>query len=131
MTKRPVQEVLDQALSELEPKQLGEGGDLSSDLEPQLNLPKPFRYRTIGLPMVRWYDPSQLIRTAVDVVISTIFGRSADYRLMEALALPSKDEDVFGEGSLPPDADGIYDYSDKNAMWIDYIADTGDGWDST
>src|SRR5205814_9885298 len=30
-----------------------------------------------------------------------------------------------------PDADGIYDYSLGQTMWLDYIADTGDGWDST
>ena len=35
--------------------------------------------------MVGWYDPPQLLRTAGQVVTSTIFGRHADYRLIEAL----------------------------------------------
>src|SRR5437660_7388591 len=30
--------------------------------------------------MVGWYDPGQLVRTAIDVGVSTIFGRNADYR---------------------------------------------------
>lgn len=81
--------------------------------------------------MVAWYDPRQLARTGVNVAVSTIFGRNADYRITEALVLPSQD-DVFGdEAGEPADADGIYDYSTGKEMWIDYVADTGDGWNST
>ena len=36
--------------------------------------------------MVGWYDPDQLARTAGEVIVSTIFGRHADHRLIEALA---------------------------------------------
>ncbi len=83
-------------------------------------------------PMVGWYDPRQLARTAVDVAVSTIFGRHADYRVTEALFAPNEDDDVFGdEAGLPSDADGIYDYSSSQTLWLDYIADTGDGWHST
>src|SRR5438105_7223182 len=82
-------------------------------------------------PMVGWYDPRQLARTGVKVAVSTIFGRHSDYRMMEALVPPSKDK-IFGdEAGEPPDEDGIYDYSSGETMWLDYIADTGDGWDST
>src|SRR5262249_49298614 len=35
--------------------------------------------------MVGWYDPIQLLKTARDVFISTIFGRHADSRLTQAL----------------------------------------------
>ena len=83
-------------------------------------------------PMVAWYDPRQLARTAVEVVVSTIFGRHSDYRITEALVPPDENDDVFGdEAGAPPDADGIYDYSLGQTMWLDYISDTGDGWDST
>ncbi len=82
-------------------------------------------------PMVGWYDPGQLAQTAGKVAVSTIFGRHADYRITEALVPPSKDK-VFGdEAGEPADADGIYDYTGVDTIWIDYIADTGDGWDST
>ena len=40
------------------------------------------------LPMVGWYDPFQLAQTGVDVLVSTIFGRYADYRLVEASVPP-------------------------------------------
>ena len=47
-------------------------------------------------PMVGWYDPRQLARTAVEVAVSTIFGRHADYRITEALVPPDENDDVFG-----------------------------------
>jgi hypothetical protein len=40
--------------------------------------------------MVGWYDPIQLGRTAVEVLLSTIFGRHADKRIMQALADPGE-----------------------------------------
>src|SRR2546421_10750364 len=98
-----------------------EGVDVMSDNK------EPVRH-----PMVGWYDPGQLARTAVDVAVSTIFGRSADYRITEALIAPSADDDVFGdEAGAPPNSDGVFDYSDGNEMWLDFIADSGDGWNST
>ncbi len=71
------------------------------------------------MPMVRWYDPLQLIRTGMEVAASTLFGRHGDFRLLEALAAPEISVD---------------DYSSVGAdesMWIDYVADVGDGWNST
>ncbi len=72
--------------------------------------------------MVGWFDPGPLLVTGFDVAISTLFGRHSDYRLLEALAAGSSDE--------------IYDYSrlgeiPRDELWLDYIADTGDGWNST
>ena len=37
-------------------------------------------------PMVSWYDPAELMRSARDVFISTVLGRHSDRRLLEALA---------------------------------------------
>lgn len=75
--------------------------------------------------MVGWYDPPQLLRTAGQVVISTIFGNHADYRLIEALYddpedLPKKDPAHF-----------IIDYSHHKEFWLDYVADLGEGWNPT
>lgn len=80
-------------------------------------------------PMVGWYDPGQLAQTAVQVAISTIFGRNADFRNTEALATPEPDDG--GRLALEPTSEGFFDYSGTESMWIDYVADTGDGWDST
>lgn len=74
------------------------------------------------MKMVEWYSPSQLFKTAQKVVVSTMFGRHADYRLLEAIARGSSK---------------FYDYTKdedgqpRDQIWIDYVADTGDGWDST
>lgn len=73
--------------------------------------------------MVGWFDPGPLISTAMDVIVSTMFGRHSDYRLLEALATSHQEDD--------------FDYTrDENGeprqdIWVDYVADTGDGWDST
>lgn len=87
------------------------------------------------LPMVGWYDPRQLIQTSVKVTTSTIFGRHSDHRLVEAM----------GSGD---DKIGFFDYTyyyedngkeicrpdktrPRDSIWIDYVGDVGDGWNST
>ena len=73
--------------------------------------------------MVGWYNPGQLLKTAGDVVVSTIFGRHADQRLIEALF-----DDPRGQNPT----DLFEDYSkNHNELWLDYVADLGDGWNST
>lgn len=81
--------------------------------------PPPDRRR----PMVGWFDPGPLVTTAFDVVVSTIFGRHSDYRLLEALA--TADQEPFFDYTL--DEAG----QPRDGLWIDYVADTGDGWNST
>lgn len=98
-----------------------------------VNLTPPAAAPFKQLPMVGWYDPRQLIRTGLQVAISTIFGRHSDRRLVEALA------------SGRPE---IYDYTvhyrddgrdlcemdkerPREEIWIDYVADLGEGWNST
>lgn len=72
--------------------------------------------------MVGWYNPRQLARTGFEVFVSTIFGKHADRRLLQAATNP-----------LP--ADFFYDFNkgfeNTDEFWIDYIADVGDGFDST
>ncbi|MBI3304571.1 MAG: metallophosphoesterase [Deltaproteobacteria bacterium] len=65
--------------------------------------------------MVGWYDIRKLGKTAVDVAISAILGMRADYRLLEAL-----------EAEQP-----VFPYDNQRDIWIDYVADTGDGWNPT
>ncbi len=72
--------------------------------------------------MVGWYDPKQLGKTAVEVLLSTIFGRHADKRIMQALADPgSLTDKCYYE---------VVGKSDKE-YWFDYISDVGDGFNST
>lgn len=74
--------------------------------------------------MVGWYDPGQLARTAIQVAISTIFGRNSDRRLFESIA---KKADVGTNDG--PDLD-VSD-TEGNEFWFDYVADVGDGFNST
>jgi hypothetical protein len=67
--------------------------------------------------MTGWYDPSVLARTAAMLFTANLFGRHSDHRLIEAL------------GSQPQD---VCDYRDRDGdLWIDYVADLGDGWNPT
>ncbi len=67
-------------------------------------------------PMVGWFDPSQLLQTATQVVVSTAFADNSDRRILDA---------VMHHHAEP------CDYSTLDEIWIDYVADTGDGWNST
>jgi hypothetical protein len=71
--------------------------------------------------MVRWYHPPNLVRTGIDVLLSTLFGRHSDPRLLEALN--PKNGSTFYDYSSRADVDGRF--------WLDYAADTGDGWNPT
>jgi hypothetical protein len=64
--------------------------------------------------MVRWLDPHQLVDTAVRVLLSGVFSSYADNRELQAL-----------EPAEVPDRSGQAD------LWLDYVADLGDGWNST
>jgi len=67
--------------------------------------------------MVGWFDPGPLLATGLKVLVSTLFGRHSDYRLLEALAAGGSHE--------------VHDFSNEDELWLDHIADTGDGWNST
>ncbi|GBC78210.1 hypothetical protein HRbin08_01697 [bacterium HR08] len=66
--------------------------------------------------MVHWYDPGQLVKTGIQVLASIIWGSRADARII--LAGLREEQELF-------------DYSDRRELWIDYVADLGDGWNAT
>ncbi|AUX41567.1 hypothetical protein SOCE26_029880 [Sorangium cellulosum] len=71
-------------------------------------------------PMTSWYSPFQLARSALDMAISGLMGARGDFRLLEAIA-----------GPQPP-----FDYAtregvERDELWLDYVADTGDGFNPT
>ena len=79
--------------------------------------PRPTDASDLGFvrrPMVRWFDPHQLIDTAVRVLLSGVFSSYADSREVQAR-----------EPSEVPDRSAHED------LWLDYVADLGDGWNST
>jgi hypothetical protein len=97
---------------------------------PRTNRPKEAQ------PMVGWFDPRQLMSTGIEVAVSTVLGRHSDHRLIEAVIAPKhdppydytrhyKEPDTY-EKLVPDEVRG-----ERREIWIDYVADTGDGWDST
>jgi len=74
--------------------------------------------------MVSWYDPTELMRSARDVFISTVLGRHSDRRLLEALG--SLDEPKPFDCTMEPLPWG----GPGEPFWLDYLADTGDGFNS-
>ncbi len=85
------------------------------------------------LKMVGWYDPLQLVQTGIRVAISTIFGRYSDHRLVEALA--SSAHEIYDYTCHYRENDQGLCERDTNrrreSIWIDYVGDVGDGWNST
>lgn len=63
----------------------------------------------------RWLDPALLVRSGVQSVVSSAFGRFADRREMEA-------------GIEQPVFDAL---AERDEVWLDFLADTGDGWPAT
>lgn len=66
---------------------------------------------------VSWFDTRQLLATGSQSLAATIVGSMSGRReLMAALEHASSK---------------AFDYSGREELWLDYIADTGDGWNAT
>jgi hypothetical protein len=66
-------------------------------------------------PEVRWLTPSLLAKSGVEVVVSGTFGKFADKREIQTA-----------------DQSGLtYAAGADGDLWIDYLSDTGDGWNAT
>ncbi len=79
-------------------------------------------------PMVRWFQPTQLIRTGLGAVVSGIFGSFADRREMQAaLHAAGPGATIGGRLMTTP----YYLFPPGRERWIDFVADIGDGWRST
>jgi hypothetical protein len=64
-------------------------------------------------PAVRWLSPGLLAKSGVEVVVSGTFGKFADKRELQQEPQPGMDYAAAGE------------------LWVDYLSDTGDGFDAT
>ncbi len=85
---------------------------------------KEYRY------MVHWFSPAVLVKTLEKVLPSTLFARYADRRLVHAaLDSPIDEEKLVEERCGGPG--GICGEKDQAEIWVDYVADLGDGFDST
>jgi hypothetical protein len=71
-------------------------------------------------PMVNWFEPRMLFQTGLRSVVSSLFGNYADRRETEAALSPVSQEEW-----------DYYKTEYKDEIWMDYIGDTGDGFNST
>ena len=91
----------------------------------QLQNQKPEEYKMAK--MVRWFVPSVLFRAGIEAVVSSLFGNYADRSETQAALDIS-----VGTGNDLYANDVLFDYSDhEGEFWFDFIADTGDGFNST
>jgi len=95
----------------------------SSDLPPGQKrdncpgLPEDFNLSEYTrLPMTDWFSVGVLLSTGIRDLLSQIFAAYADRRATIAALRPAKTYD---------------DLADRDALWFDYVADVGDGWNST
>jgi hypothetical protein len=65
--------------------------------------------------MVEWLSPRELLNAWLRVGLSSVFGAYADKRELQG---------------VQPLGDAL-DYSDREELWIDYVADVADGFDAT
>src|SRR5438552_1769939 len=80
--------------------------------------------------MVHWFNPTVLLQTAKRVLDSTQFAQYADRRLVHAaLDVPMKRWTILKEcfGGKK----GVCRRRKQPEIWLDYVADLGDGFDST
>jgi hypothetical protein len=75
--------------------------------------------------MVKWFSPRVLLESAKQCIISTLFGSQADRRLIHAALdeLKTSNHEIDLTHGVKIDENG--------ELWFDYVADTGDGFDST
>src|ERR1700733_7325446 len=66
-------------------------------------------------PPVQWFSPPTLARAAAKVILAAAFGDYLDKREMQG----TLGDAIF---AIDPDADDL---------WFDFVADTGDGFNST
>ena len=97
----------------------GEPAEISPDKKrPDCpGLPGDFDLATYtGQSMTDWFSIGVLLSTGVRDLLSKVFAVYADRRATIAALRPAKT---------------FRDLADREEMWLDYVADLGDGWNST
>ncbi len=78
------------------------------------------------LPMVGWFDPGQLIQTGLKSLFSLVVGERSDRRIIQALAASRQEFYDCSTVTRAHDS-GMA----REELWVDYVCDTGDGWNPT
>lgn len=105
--------------------------------DPRVSLQELQKYPT----MTSWFRPDLLAKLLWRVVVSDLFGQYADRRLIVAALDPvSPDEFAKRAQQFVPEAPfedpddrppTLFEKDGEGALWIDFVADLGDGFDAT
>jgi hypothetical protein len=102
-----------------------------------MHMPTPPEKTPSDLPvMAGWFGPVLLIKLLWRVIVSDLFGQYADRRLILAALDPVTPKELVDRAQkFMPGHDNeevwVFTQDDKHAVWIDYVADLGDGFDAT
>ena len=86
--------------------------------------------------MTRWFSPGLLAKLLGRVVVSDLFGQYADRRLILAALDPVDAEELIKRARkfMPGQNDAqawTFTPDESGAVWVDFVADLGDGFDAT
>lgn len=100
---------------------------------PKSDSPEHLGFRKMA--MVDWLGPVTLAKSGIKAVVAAMFGVFADKREIQAALYPIRREKRSSplEGK-PPESEPPTEYAPKyegSEMWVDYVADLGDGFDPT
>jgi len=99
---------------------------------PELRQPPPERPRrfepdALGFapqPYVRWFHPFELARAGARSLLADMFGAYADKRELQAALRPRASTPEFDYRSEPGGGE-------RQEIWVDFVADIGDGFNAT
>ncbi|MBL4772833.1 MAG: metallophosphoesterase [Alcanivoracaceae bacterium] len=99
-------------------------------MQQRTNIPKPyFPDKKSRSPMVPWFSPIILLKTVKDLVLSKIVGSQLDTRELQSV---NEDAQDATQKQFNCKIAKFYTVQDNQEdFYFDFIADTGDGWDST
>jgi hypothetical protein len=81
--------------------------------------------------MVGWFDPAQLLSTGAQTLASLVVGQRADPRIVQAATARATELHDYTVHYADSPAGPRPDRERPRAeIWIDYVCDTGDGWNS-
>lgn len=93
--------------------------------------PKPKIVQWEPAKSVGWYDPRQLVRTGIRIATSELFATHADLRLLYPYLHPEETAFPCGECVCRSPDGPVHFLPDAKSITLDYIADTGDGFDAS
>lgn len=79
-------------------------------------------------PFVRWFHPWELARAGVRSVLADMFGAYADKRELQAALHPRIERLAYDYTTLDADDPSA---PERAELWLDFVADVGDGFHAT